>query len=111
MKEETRDWLETGSTSTNVVKDPSGGAALEELTQMVRDLQIAQAQKDDSEQSRDRKPPVGHRCMWCDAVGHIRKDCVDFTEALRANVVYLWNGRVHASETRCRGETVPRQNP
>ena len=40
-REETRDWLETGSTSTSVVKGPSGGAALEELTQMVRDLQIA----------------------------------------------------------------------
>ena len=37
--------------------------------------------------------------MWCDAVGHARKDCRDFTEALRANVVYLWNGRVHDSET------------
>ena len=31
-KEETQDWLETGSTSTNVVKGPSRGAALEELT-------------------------------------------------------------------------------
>ena len=30
----------------------------------------------------------------------IRKDCVDLAEALRANVVYLCNGRVHASETR-----------
>ena len=40
---------------------------------MVKDLQIAQARRD---------------------------DCGDFTEALRANVVYLWNGRVHASETR-----------
>ena len=38
--------------------------------------------------------------MWCDAVGHIRKECVDFTEALKTNVVYLWNGRVHASKTR-----------
>ena len=38
--------------------------------------------------------------MWCDAVGHARKDCRDFTEALRANVVYLWNGWVHDSETR-----------
>ena len=38
--------------------------------------------------------------MWCDAVGHAQKDCGDFTEAIRANVVYLWNGRVHASETR-----------
>ena len=37
--------------------------------------------------------------MWCDAVGHIRKDCMDFVEALRTNVVYLWNARVHASET------------
>ena len=24
----------------------------------------------------------------------------DFAEAIRANVAYLWNGRVHASETR-----------
>ena len=38
--------------------------------------------------------------MWCDVVGHARKDCGDFAEAMRANVVYLWNGRVHASETR-----------
>ena len=37
--------------------------------------------------------------MWCDAVGHIRKECVDFAKALGTNVVYLWNGRVHASES------------
>ena len=67
---------------------------------MVRDLQIAQAWRDDGELARDRRPPAGNRCLWCDAVGHARKDCGDFTEALRANVVYLWNGRVHASETR-----------
>ena len=46
QREVTRDWLETCSTPTNVVKGPSGGAALEELTQMVRDLQIAQARRD-----------------------------------------------------------------
>ena len=38
--------------------------------------------------------------MWCDAVGHARKDYGDFAKAIRANVVYLWNGRVHASKTR-----------
>ena len=38
--------------------------------------------------------------MWCDAVGHARKDCGDFAEEIRSNVVYMWNGRVHASETR-----------
>ena len=100
LREETRNWLETGSSSTGVVKGPSGGAALEELTQMVSDLQIVQAQRDSGEQARDRRPPVGHRCLWCDAVGHARKDCRDFAEAIRANVVYLWNGWVHVTETR-----------
>ena len=91
-REETRDWVETGSTSTSVVKGPFGGAALEKLTQMVRDLHIAQA--------HDRRPPTGHQCLWCDAVGDARKDCGDFAEAIRSNVVYLWNRQVHARETR-----------
>ena len=38
--------------------------------------------------------------MWCDAVGHGRRDCVEFAEALRGNVVYLWNRWVHAGDTR-----------
>ena len=32
----------------------------------------------------------GLRCMWCDGVDHIQKDCAD--SAVRNNVVYLWNG-------------------
>ena len=60
-REETRDWLETGSTSTNVVKGLSGGAALEKMTQMIRNLHIAQAWRDGGEQARDRRPPAGHR--------------------------------------------------
>ena len=67
---------------------------------MVRDLQIAQARRDGGEQVRDRRSPAGNRCLWCDAVGHAQKDFGDFAKAIRANVVYLWNGRVHASETR-----------
>ena len=73
---------------------------MEELTQMVCDLQIAEARRDDGEQSRDRRPPAGHRCLCCDVAYHIRKDFVDFVEAIRANVVYLWNRQVHASDTR-----------
>ena len=30
----------------------------------------------------------------------MRRDCVEFAEMLQNNVVYLWNGWVHASETR-----------
>jgi hypothetical protein len=67
---------------------------------MVRDLQIAHARRDGGEPVKDRKPPAGSRCLWCDAVGHARKDCRDFTEALRAKLVYLSNGRVHDCETR-----------
>ena len=73
---------------------------MEELTRAVKDLQIAQARREGGEQARDRRPPAGNRCMWCDEVGHIRKDCGDFAEALRSRVVYLWEGRVHANDIR-----------
>ena len=73
---------------------------MEELTRVVKDLQIAQARREGGEQARDRRPPAGNKCMWCDEGGHIRKDCGDFAEALRSRVVYLWEGRVHASDTR-----------
>ena len=52
----------------------------------------------------ENKPATGGlrqgRCLWCDVVGHARKDCGDFAEAIRSNVVYLWNGRAYESETR-----------
>ena len=67
---------------------------------MVRDLHIAQARRDGTEQARNRRPPTGHQCLWCDTVGHAWTGCGDFAEAIRSNVVYLWNGRVHVSETR-----------
>ena len=63
---------------------------MEELTRAVKDLQIAQARRGGGEQARDRQPLAGNRCMWCDEVGHIRKDCGHFAEALRSRVVYLW---------------------
>jgi hypothetical protein len=99
-KEETRRWADGGSTSTSTAKGSSGDTALDELTQMVRDLQIAHARRDRGKPVKDRKPPAGSRCLWCDAVGHARKDCRDFTEPIRAKVVYLSNGRVHDCETR-----------
>ena len=54
----------------------------------------------DGGQSCDRRPLVNQRCLWCDVVGHARRDYVDFSEALRNDVVYLWNGRVDVSDTR-----------
>ena len=45
--EETRRWLESGAVPTDVVKGPTGGATLKELTKMMHDLQICQARRDD----------------------------------------------------------------
>jgi hypothetical protein len=67
---------------------------------MVRDLHIAQARRDEGQPAKDRKPPVGSRCLWCDAVSHAQRDYRDFAEAIRANVVYLSDGRVFDCETR-----------
>ena len=33
-------------------------------------------------------------------VGHVRKECADFANTLRNNVIYLWNGRVYVGDTR-----------
>ena len=77
-----------------------GTVALEELTKMVRDLQITQARRGDGGQPPDRRLLVNQRCLWCDVVGHAQRDYADFGEALANDVVYLWNGQVHASGTR-----------
>ena len=97
--EVTRRWPELGPPPANIIAGPAGSAGLEELTRMVCDLQIAQARRSDEGQPRDRRPPAGQRCIWCDATGHTRRECADFGEALQSNVVYLSNGRVHASDT------------
>ena len=100
QSDETRGRANTNLASpTNIASGPFGGVALEELTKMVRDLQIAHAWRDGGGQSHDWRPPNGLRCIWCDGADHIWRDCADFAEALRSNVVYLWNGQVHASET------------
>ena len=45
--EETRRWLELGPPPANIVARPVGGAGLEELTRMVRDLHIVHAGRSD----------------------------------------------------------------
>ena len=67
---------------------------------MVCDLQIAQDRRDGGGQSRDERLLFDQMCIWCDVIDHVRKDGADFAEVLRSNMVYLWNGRVHACDTR-----------
>ena len=88
--------LESGQAPINVLEGLFGGAALEELTKMVRDLQITQARRGDGGQPPDRRLLVNQRCLWCDVVGHAQRDYADFGEALANDMVYLSNGRVQA---------------
>jgi hypothetical protein len=89
-KEETRRWADGGSTSASTTKGSPGDSALEELTQMVRDFQIAHARRKGGEPVKERKPPAGSRCLWCDAVGHARKDCRGFFDVVK-KTVRAWN--------------------
>jgi hypothetical protein len=62
-REETRRWAVGGSTSASMAKGSPGDSALEELTQMVRDLQILHARREGGEPVKERKPPAGSRCL------------------------------------------------
>ena len=44
-----------------------------------------QAQREGGGESCDRCPKNDLICMWCDVFGHIRRDCVDFIDALTNN--------------------------
>jgi hypothetical protein len=39
------------------------------------------------------------RCMWCDSVDHPCRKCQGFFEALRNNIVFFKEGRIHLKET------------
>ena len=56
-------WLEPVPVPANMVEGPFGGAIIDELTRMVRDLQIAQARRGGRGLSRDQRPPNGLKCM------------------------------------------------
>ena len=38
------------------------------------------------------------RCMWCDNPNHLRRECEDFQEALRRNIVYFVGNRVQSTK-------------
>ena len=50
-----------------------------------------------------RRGPKGkeaHRCVWCNNFDHSRRECTDFQDVIRKNVVYLDNNMIHLGETR-----------
>ena len=51
----------------------------------------------------NRRGPKGKepfRCVWCDSMDHMRRDCVSLREAIRQNIVYIDDNMIHSTETR-----------
>ena len=86
--------------------------AMEELVKGIRELKIKFARLEENGQSSEgpirqsfapksgqiggRLPP---RCMWCDSFDHSRRECEEFTEALRSDRVFFKEGRIHSRES------------
>ena len=50
-----------------------------------------------------RQGPKGkepYRCVWCDSLDHMRRDCASLREAIRQNIVYMDGNMICSSETR-----------
>ena len=43
--------------------------------------------------------PRPERCIWCDSVSHIRKDCEEFNDAFSRNVVFWKDRKIHLTQT------------
>jgi hypothetical protein len=37
------------------------------------------------------------RCIWCDSTEHERRDCLEYEDAVRRNIVYFQNGKIYSS--------------
>ena len=86
--------------------------AMDELVKGIRELKIKFAKLEENGQSLEgpikqsfgqksnqlggRLPP---RCMWCDSFDHSRRECEEFTEALRNDKVFFKEGRIHSRES------------
>ncbi|MCO5560410.1 hypothetical protein L7F22_014025 [Adiantum nelumboides] len=80
---------------------------MDELVKGMRDLKVKLAKLEEKGQplgplSRPRqltKEGFVHRCIWCDSTDHTRRDCDGFSDALRKDVVFFKDVKIHLRET------------
>jgi hypothetical protein len=83
--------------------------AMDELVKGIRELKIKMTKLEEKRQpSGDSTqqllgPKVGGRlpprCMWCDSFDHSRRECNEFTDALKNDIVFFKEGRIHSRES------------
>ena len=83
--------------------------AMDELVKGIRELKIKMAKLEERGQpsgDTTKQSLVGQtggrfplRCMWCDSFEHSRRECNEFTEALKNDIVFFKEGRIHSRES------------
>lgn len=83
--------------------------AMDELVKGIRELKIKMAKLEERGQpsgDTTKQSSVGQtggrfplRCMWCDSFEHSRRECNEFTEALKNDIVFFKEGRIHSRES------------
>ncbi|KAL2654255.1 hypothetical protein R1flu_022383 [Riccia fluitans] len=74
---------------------------IDELVRAMRDLRVEFAElrrKQTSPPPTTRKDFV-RLCIWSDSPDHDRRECKEFSEALKDRVVFFKDGRIHLTET------------
>ena len=61
---------------------PTGGATIDEVAGMLREMRISQIRKEDNQNFPGRCLDFPRRCVWCDSLEHVRRECSEFQNAL-----------------------------
>lgn len=90
-------------------------SSMDELVKGIRELKIKLARLEEKDQPLGEVPKQAKlgqtggrlplRCMWCDSFEHSRRECEDFTDALRNGVVFFKDGRIHLKQNEAQLET------
>ncbi|KAL2621973.1 hypothetical protein R1flu_002178 [Riccia fluitans] len=77
--------------------------ALEEIMRGMRDLNIKLARLEEKASRDEVKPLVkqnrDQRCIWCDSLDHMHRECKEFADSLRQGVVFWKHGRIALRES------------
>mgnify|MGYP000022839658 CR=1 FL=1 len=61
---------------------------------------IAQVRRDEGQNFPGRRLDFPRRCIWCDSLEYQWRDCSDFQDALRRDIIFLFDNQIHTTETR-----------
>ncbi|KAL3702497.1 hypothetical protein R1sor_020519 [Riccia sorocarpa] len=75
--------------------------AIDELTRQLQDLRVEMARLQAPVPVAPVRPQYDgpRRCIWCDSLDHMRRECPELTAAVRDGIVHYQNDRLHLTAT------------